>query len=265
MARSTRTIAPTSAKNAPLAPIGRALAILRKLVPASRWATFSELRTIEPNLSAASLSRLLKVLQVEQLVEKDEGTGRYRMGAGFLALARASIGTLPVCEILQPVIDALAVETRQSAALFECEGTGGILTAKTEMPESFHYIPIGQRMSSVLAHGFGQVMVAHAGPAARKALYAANGPVPQPKAAYEKRIADIAEGALHITDWTEKAAIQRVVAPVFRGMGGPIAGVLGVSFYEGGVIDSSLPAIEQAVAKAAQRASTLLSTGAAGN
>ncbi|MCX7935912.1 MAG: helix-turn-helix domain-containing protein, partial [Planctomycetota bacterium] len=179
-----------------LAALRRGFAILGRLAQARRGCAFSELRQAAGGVSAASLSRLLKVMRDEGLVARDDKTGIYTLGQNFLALARTAIGNRSPAEIVSPILERLAQETGESAAWFELNGDQPFLAAKSEVADGFHYIAVGQRMPRVLPHGFGMVIAAWAG----EHFVKRHAPLPLPAREYRRLLQQIREGRLLVCD-----------------------------------------------------------------
>ncbi len=238
----------------------RSMAVLRIITRERQGSAFSKLRTADENLSAASLSRLLKAMACEGLVRKDEMSGLYHLGESFLSLAREATASaaMPSRERIRPLVESLARETGESAVFFEPEGDGMILGAKVELPERFHYIEPFQRIAALPAHGAGQVLLAWSSDERRKALLAANAPVPAPVKAYRKRLAQIQSGLVLVPDWGEGNRNMRVLAPVSVGESGMLAGVIGVSFWEQEYTGERMRQLEESVCRVASLGTRLL-------
>jgi DNA-binding IclR family transcriptional regulator len=240
-----------------LTALRRSFAVLKRLAQSGKGCAFSNLQTIEDGLSAASLSRLLKVMQAEGLVAKEPSTGLYHTGSVFLQLARQAAGTVPVREILQPVVEALANRTGESAAWFERDGNSLVLTAKHELPERFHYVALFSQMGTVTQHGFGQTFLAWLPDEDSRALLD-NSMQPSQVAGFRKRLAEIRAGLVCVPEWNAPRPIVRVNVPVFRGLGGPLAGILGVSLWGRSISAALRKRLEAAVKEHAGQATRSL-------
>lgn len=241
-----------------LSALRRGLAVLRLLAQEKQPCSFARLLTIEPGLTAASLSRLLRVLIDEELVVKDGSSGLYSPGKAIYRLAHETIGSVSEREILQPVVTALAASTRHSAAWFEIVGTGAVLSGKAEVEEGFHYIQVHQPMPQLLHHGFGQVIVAWSTPAAGEKFLSVHGPAPKPYERYRRRLEEIHAGRVTVEDLLAPPARTRIVAPVFRGDGCGLVGSLGITFPSLDLPVKESRELENAVRTAAARATRLL-------
>lgn len=68
-------------------------------------------------LKRTTTHRLLAALESETLIERDPLTGRYRLGAGVMALGAQAFRSSDMRESLRPVIEELARETGETATL----------------------------------------------------------------------------------------------------------------------------------------------------
>lgn len=241
-------------------PLRRSQAVLRQLSANRAGCTFSQLRTIEPGLTAASLSRLLKAMQAENMVSKDERTGAYRLHDDFIRFALEIVTMIPPHERLKPLIAALAQSTGESAAWFECIPAGAILRAKTEMPDRFHYVDVGFVIGNRLDHGVVQVLMAFLPESEVSDRLQRYGPPPIAEPDYRRLLEDIRHGQVVIDDMIRPGGnpATRVARPVFCGEGGALVGILLVS-----ISAASLPRLDQerltaAVTSAAARATEML-------
>lgn len=134
----------------------RAHGILAALADDRAGLGFADLRSRLGGLGAATLSRLLKALQVEGLV--DHQGDRYRIGPGLVGLAER---ILPEARQrrLQTLVDDLAARSGQSALICERVPTAegpALLRVCTSMTEGgFHYAMAGRTPSPLLCMAFG--------------------------------------------------------------------------------------------------------------
>ncbi len=188
---------------------------MRSLASDQGWSTFTDLQRATDGLSAPTLSRLLKVLIEERMVEKDPVHGRYRKGSALLEFAHAALGSLPKARLVQPMLDALADETGQSAALFELNVDAIVMVAKAERAHSCHYIDVGARNSDLARHGFARAVLAHVDTSRAVALI--ESAVPKPAKPHEKLLAVLEQIRAHgvcVERSESKPNWMRIAAPV---------------------------------------------------
>ncbi|MFP4380165.1 MAG: IclR family transcriptional regulator [Candidatus Sumerlaeia bacterium] len=119
--------------------LARAFLILDLVSRQADGISFSELQRACGDLAATTLSRQLKSLVSEGMVEKSADSGLYYPGSAFIGLARRLLLQMPRGQIIQPVVDALANETGDSAAYFDLDGDNMRLLAKNEQSHGYHY------------------------------------------------------------------------------------------------------------------------------
>src|SRR5947209_19589864 len=93
--------------------VERALTLLSAV--AEEGGTLTELARAS-GLSPSTASRLLATLSAQELVRRDDH-GRYRAGSRLRRLAAASLREDPLYELAGPHLEALAVETDETANL----------------------------------------------------------------------------------------------------------------------------------------------------
>jgi DNA-binding IclR family transcriptional regulator len=242
-------------------PLRRSQAVLRQLIRKRDGCTFTHLRTIENGLTSSSLSRLLKAMQAENMVAKDELTGMYHLHEEFVRLARDTVGMVTPHERLQPLIAALAQSTGESAAWFECVPTGAVLMAKTEMANGFHYMDVGREIiGNPLGHGVGQVLMAFLPEAEVCDRLQRLGPLPIAEQNYRRRLDEIRQGQVILNDLRMhgSAPFQRMARPVFRGDGGALIGVLLITVLPTAAKAQNQERMAEAVVSSAARATEML-------
>jgi len=242
-----------NAKQHHLIALRRGLLLLKYLAKKYKGCSFSDLQSACGNISAASLSRLLRVLIAEGMAVK-ESDGRYKAGTELLRLAYEAARGLSPGEALLPILENLSHESGESAAWFELDANGPFLGAKFEMPEGFHYVSVGQRIAAVLRHGFGQVLAAWSG----QEFLERYGPLPLPADAYRRILEEIRTGKILVKDLHETRNLWRLVAPVFKGQNGMLAGALGITFASDAPPQKIRKHLENLVKAAAQKATERL-------
>ncbi len=235
-----------------LLPLSRAFTALGICADTDGGASFSRLLGGLSPITPGALSRLLKAMLAEKILEKDS-SGLYRCGTLVHALSRKVKGAVRMPEAAAPLLDALARDTGRSSAYFEIREGGAFLAAKSEMPEQFHYIDVFRAMPVPASHGFGQVLLAHADARLRELVAPGNGFMKDK--AYMRRLKEISGGLQIIQDWGVKNPICRIAAPVFARK--RIKGAVGISFYPPAPDDMEIEKIEMLVRNTAERMSEL--------
>ena len=243
-------------------PLRRSQAVLRQLADNREGCSFSHLRTIDQGLTAASLSRLLKAMQAENMVSKDERTGAYGLHSDFIRFVLEIVTMIPPHECLKPLIAILAQSTGESAAWFECIPTGAVLRAKTEIPDRFHYVDVGCVIGNRLDHGVVQVLMAFLPEPEVSDRLQRMGPLPIAEPDYRRRLEEIRQGRVIIDDLIRPRGypVTRVARPVFCGDGGALVGVLLVTIGANSSTRLDQERLTEAVTSAAARATEMLGT-----
>jgi DNA-binding IclR family transcriptional regulator len=203
-----------------------ALKILSLLSSGSQ--SFSELATSLDNPTAATLSRNLKVLIEEGWIIKGEDQ-RYHEGRELSRSACSLVSRKTGTPQLIPLIENLAEESGQSAAFARWQGKGIVFTAKKEMADSFHYIPLGKINTHNSYNGFNITCLAFL-PHGREVVAAP--PTLDSLFTHEDEIETCFEKIRREKSFFCHDTVMRFTAPVFyEGVGDnpPLAGVMGIS------------------------------------
>ncbi|MCR9135761.1 MAG: helix-turn-helix domain-containing protein [Alphaproteobacteria bacterium] len=201
----------------------RALSVVDALSRAPEGLSFSKLE-IEIGVSAASLSRLLKMLLNEGWIETEQ-RGRYVVGARTMTLARHLSGHWSEHEIIEPVVKDLAIATGHSACFARFANDSFVLTTKTEMPSSFHFIELYFKHYELHDNGMALTLLAYQEPDIARYLL-------------EEQIGDgdiegfvallrtIRRDGHHIS---REGAVTRIAVPVHQGVGHTVKGVVAIA------------------------------------
>ncbi len=128
-----------------------------------------------PLFSASTLSRTAKLLEKEGwITQKKSGREPAQLSLSqniksLLCSYTSSLGSSPM---IAPFIEDLAEISGESAAFALWQGEGIRFTAKREMAESFHYIPVGTLNRYNFHNGFNITCLAYLAPNTIKSLFA---------------------------------------------------------------------------------------------
>ena len=192
--------------------------------------TFNEISLLFPDAPASSVSRLLKALQDEQIVSKNEESRFYLLGERAIQLGRKLRGQISYSELLRPIIDDLANELGHSSVFFKMADDHFELVVKHEIANGFHYIGEGKSNFNFTTHGAGLVMMANIPESDRDRLWknSAQKHFSKPrKIEYMAMLQEIRQHGYHLSRKDERDYFTRVMAPVFRG--DLFVGSLGIS------------------------------------
>jgi DNA-binding IclR family transcriptional regulator len=146
-----------------IAAVQHALQVLASFSAAEPLLGVSEIAR-RVGVHKSTVSRILATLEEARLVERDPLSGRFRLGAGIVALAGPLLANLDVRDVARPYLEQLALESAESVSLSiwnrweavnvdQVLGTGSIK----------HIAPVGRR-NPAHASATGKVFLAHARP-----------------------------------------------------------------------------------------------------
>ena len=126
--------------------IDRAFDIIELLSQETRGLAMTEVgRRLDLNKS--TVHRLLASLRKRGYIEKDAGTGNYKLGLGFIELASLYLNSLELKTEASPVLNQLAKLTGQTAFLAIMDGPEIVYIDKAETYDSLRrYTIIGKRL-----------------------------------------------------------------------------------------------------------------------
>lgn len=192
--------------------------------------TFNEISALFPDAPASSVSRLLKALQDEQIISKNEESRFYMLGERAVQLGRKLRGQISYTELLRPVVDDTALELGHSSVFFKMADDHFELVVKHEVANGFHYIAEGKSNFNFTNHGAGLVMMAYIPEADRERLWKnvvqKHASKPR-KVEFMAMLQDIRGKGYHLSRKDERDYFTRVMAPVFRG--DLFVGAIGIS------------------------------------
>lgn len=102
------------------------------------------------DLHKSTASRVLATLQQADLVERDEQSGRYRLGLGVIGLAGPLLAHLDVRSVTYPALEELVRLTGETAALAVWSGHESIVVEQLPSPKQVkHTTPLGTRFVKI--------------------------------------------------------------------------------------------------------------------
>ena len=98
------------------------------------------------DLHKSSVSRILATLEKAGYVERDEGTGRFRLGLGLIALTGPLLANLDVRRLAHPELDQLTRRTGETSALTMWNGNEAVVVDQVSSPKQVkHTAAVGTR------------------------------------------------------------------------------------------------------------------------
>jgi DNA-binding IclR family transcriptional regulator len=143
----------------PLAAGRRALQLIELIGTKRGGLSFSALGAAL-DISAASLTRLIKMLQAEDWIRHEDHSGLYIAGFRLLQLGDDMRGHNAVVDAVAPIIYDLSQRTGHSACFATYRGDFFTLLAKTEQRRSYHFIDVFTPNFDWIGNGMGQFLLA---------------------------------------------------------------------------------------------------------
>jgi DNA-binding IclR family transcriptional regulator len=145
-----------------IASVERALAVLDVLAgPAAELGTNEIAR--RTGVNASTVSRLLATLTNAGYVEQVPATGRYRLGVRLVRLGHAVVARLDLRELGRPQLEALVMDTGETATLSLPAGLEAVTVDFAQSPSSVQSVAQLGRPSVGHATATGKVMLAYGG------------------------------------------------------------------------------------------------------
>lgn len=241
-----------------LVGLRRGFEVLRVMADRGGEGSFNELKAACNELPSPTLSRLLKVLVEEGLLEKPANGGPYRLGGATITLAQSVVGAIPKEKKLQPVLDALAARTGHSAAYLEMSGNHGIFVAKSLMPDAFSYRTVGDPITRINRNAFTQICLAYMDE--KKAVRLLDGltePSAIPRKQFLQRLKRIRREGTFLAFQEDSRLLARVVGAVMADSGA-FLGAIGVTFHTAKVGKKEEAGLRVQVTNAAHEAARAL-------
>src|SRR5699024_840957 len=99
-------------------------------------------------LHKSTVSRILSTLEQVDLVERDEMSGRFRLGIGVIGLAGPLLANLDVRRVAYAALEKLVELTNETAALALWNGWESIVVEQIPSPRQVkHTTPLGVRFA----------------------------------------------------------------------------------------------------------------------
>jgi DNA-binding IclR family transcriptional regulator len=149
-----------STQDSPSVAVERALAMLEAVAQEPEGLSNAEIsRTLQ--IPKSSASYILRTLEARGYLNRDAGSGKYRVGLKILSLSRGALSGIDVREVALPVMRHLMEKTSLTCHLAILDGPDAVYIEKVE-PQGFIRMDtwVGRRMR-VHATSVGKSLVAH--------------------------------------------------------------------------------------------------------
>ncbi len=144
----------------PSVAVERALAMLEAVAQEPEGLSNAEISR-KLQMPKSSASYILRTLETQGYLNRDEGSGKYRVGLKILSLSRGALSGIDVREVALPIMRHLVEQTNLTCHLAILDGPEAVYIEKVE-PTGFIRMDtwVGRRMR-VHATSVGKALVAH--------------------------------------------------------------------------------------------------------
>ena len=182
-------------------------------------------------LHKSTVSRILATLELENLVERDPSTRRFRLGLGVIAMAGPLLADLDVRRVAYPVVQELSRRTGETAAVMVWDGAEAVCVEQVASRHQVkHTTPLGTRYNTAASSSV-QAFLAQLEPCAVRSLLM-KGAIDLPGLteaaldAYLVRLREVAERGYAVNYGETSLEEVGLAAPVCDHRGEPVAAVL---------------------------------------
>src|SRR6202795_1751516 len=149
-----------ASSDSPSAAVERALAMLEAVAQESAGLSNAEISR-KLKIPKSSASYILRTLETQSYLIRDEDSGKHRGGLKILSLSRGALSGLDVRGVALPIMRHLTQQTQLTCHLAILDGPDAVYIEKVE-PEGFIRMDtwVGRRMR-VHATSVGKAIVAH--------------------------------------------------------------------------------------------------------
>lgn len=208
-------------------------------------------------LDKAATHRLLVALAKHGFIEQVAETRKYRLGHGFLRLARIREATLPMARIAQEVADWLVEEVNETAHV-SVPGSRGMTTIAHRLPNRGHVVNIiPSQLLPFHATASGLAYLAFASPDTARTILSLKAEkitadTVTAKADINKLAATFREQGYAMAHSSFEAGVSGIAMPFFQGGANP-AGAIALALPGGDLTDKRrdglLPMLRDAVSR----------------
>ncbi|MBR9863612.1 MAG: IclR family transcriptional regulator [Rhodobacteraceae bacterium] len=243
--------------------LDRAMVVLEE-VAGNDGASLSELSR-RLGESPATLYRVLTTLALHQIVETNESTQTWHIGAGAFLIGSAFLRRTSLVETSRPILREL-METTGETANLGVEKDGHVLflgQVETHAPIRAFFPP--GTLSPLHASGIGKVLLAYFDPVrlnrfARSGLERFTDQTLDELPALEADLEQVRARGYSVDDQERNTGMRCIAAPIRNALGEVIAGI-SVSGPTSRIEQAQIPALAEAVIDAAARVSNAMGAG----
>ena len=213
-------------------------------------------------LHKSSVSRILATLEQAEIVERDDGSRKFRLGLGLISVAGPLLANLDVRRLAQPLLEELTATTGETSALLVWSGREAVTVEQVPSPNPIkHTTPLGTRYDTALSASV-QIFLGEMPVEQVRVMLVDGSPVlpadgPTDREAYLHRLAVAAKRGYAVNLGESSAEEVGIAAPVRDHRGKVVAAVvLAAPFFR--IEESAVPELGAACMTTAARLSARL-------
>ncbi|MGK7221580.1 IclR family transcriptional regulator [Kocuria flava] len=198
--------------------VSNAISVLRCFSTESPSLGVTEIAA-QVGLHKSTVSRILSVLEQEELVERDPQSRRFRLGLGLISVTGPLLADLDERRVAYPVLQSLAEQTGETSTLMLWNGAESVCVEQIPSRRQIkHTTPLGARFNT--AHSASVQVFLAAQPAERVRTMLLSGAIEHPAptedavTAYLGLLAEVARGGVALNYGMTSVDEVGVAAPV---------------------------------------------------
>ncbi|MHC4873999.1 MAG: helix-turn-helix domain-containing protein [Planctomycetota bacterium] len=242
----------------------RGMQVIQELSNSPEGLSFSSLKKVM-DLPSATLSRLIKALESEDLVVQTNRGANYQLGERFLSIASSALGSHSLEDSINTALKDASSQINESFAYYEPAPEGAALCYKHEKTESFYFgepqsiLPFIIENGRISINPFAFISLIYSDDKIRASILERALPNQEDVFEYfEKRKTGVLENGYSIFGNPGSQSFIRVGAPVYAGKNGKFTGVVGTIIESNNYIELGQNFIIEEVCKTAERITELL-------
>ncbi|MFP3839130.1 IclR family transcriptional regulator [Bacillus safensis] len=238
-----------------LRTVQRALDILSCFSEERQELTLTDISK-EMNLAMSTTTRLLKALEMNHFVEKNQETMKYRLGQRLYLLGYIAGKSIQLRELAKPLMYALRDETKETVNLYVLDSTSRVCIEQAEGLQSIrHLVKIGEKLPLYAGAG-GKVLLAFQSEEFQQKVFAAEADHVMGDD-WKKERKHILETYTSCSIDEREVGSAAVAAPIFN-IHGEVKACLSISGPTHRFTEEVIPQLQQKVKEQAQRLSEQL-------
>lgn len=210
----------------------------------------------EMNLAMSTTTRLLKALEMNHFVEKNQDTLKYRLGQRLYLLGYIAGKSIKLRELAKPLMYKLRDETKETVNLYVLDHTSRVCIEQAEGLQSIrHLVKIGEKLPLYAGAG-GKVLLAFQSEEFQQKVFTSEAGF-MTREEWQKECAHILETYTACSIDEREVGSAAVAAPIFN-IHGEVQACLSISGPTHRFTEEVTPQLQQKVKEHAQKLSEQL-------